>query len=78
MQNLKLPDPEKPDELVWPRPTNYFSISMVPITKHPGGDWWQVKQAENARRRAEDEKRAEALVQEEGRIRNNPALWRRS
>jgi len=29
------------------------------------------------RRRAEDEKRAEALREEEGVIRNDPALWRK-
>jgi hypothetical protein len=77
MQNLKLPDPEKPDALVWPQPVNYFSAGIVPTLPHPGANWHQVKQAENARRRAEDEKRADALHEEEARVRNDPKLWRR-
>jgi hypothetical protein len=32
---------------------------------------------EAQRRRAEDEKRAEALLEEEARVRNDPKLWRR-
>jgi hypothetical protein len=77
MQKLKLPSLEHPNAMIWPRPTNYFSTSIVPITKHPGGDWWQATQAENARGRIEDEARAEALHEEEGRVRNDPKLWRR-
>jgi hypothetical protein len=77
MQNLKLPDPEKPDALVWPPYRGINVTSVVPIFQNPGADWWQVKQAENARRRADDEKRAAALREEEGRVRNDPKLWRR-
>ena len=77
MQKLKLPSLEHPNAMIWPRPTNYFSTSIVPITKHPGGDWWQATQAENARGRIEDEARAAALHEEEGRVRNDPKLWRR-
>lgn len=77
MQNLKLPDWEKPNALAWPQPVNYFSAGIVPIRPHPAGNWWQEKQAEAARRRAEDEKCAEELAQEGGRVRNNPALWKK-
>ena len=77
MQNLKLPDWAKPNDLAWPRPMDYFSPNLVPLTKHVGADWHEVLQAEGARRRIEDEKRAEALAQEEGRIRNDPKLWRK-
>ncbi len=77
MKNLKLPDWEKPNALAWPQPVNYFSAGIVPIRPHPAGNWWQEKQAETARRRAEDEKRAEELAQEGGRVRNNPALWKK-
>ena len=77
MQNLKLPDWEKPNALAWPQPTNYFSTSIVPIFQNPGASWHEVLAEENARRRAEDEKRAEELAQEGGRVRNNPALWKK-
>ena len=77
MQNLKLPDAEKPNALVWPPYRGIDVASVVPIFGHPGADWWQVTQAENARRRAEDEARAEALQEEEARVRNDPKLWRR-
>ena len=77
LQDLKLPSFNEPAKLVWPphRPIDWSSV--VPVFRHPGADWWQAKQAENARRRAEDEKRAEALHEEEGRVRNDPKLWRR-
>ena len=77
MQNLKLPDWEKPNALAWPQPVNYFSASIVPIFQNTGANWHEVLEEENARRRADDEKRAEALHEEEARVRNNPALWRR-
>ena len=77
MQNLKLPDPEKPDAEAWPPYRGINVASVVPILGHPGADWWQVTQAENARRRAEDEARAEVLHEEEGCVRNDPKLWRR-
>jgi hypothetical protein len=50
---------------------------VVPLRPHPGSDWYKVQQQEAARRRAEDEKRAEALHEEEARVRNDPKLWRR-
>jgi hypothetical protein len=77
MQNLKLPDPEKPNAEAWPRPTNYFSPSIVPIFQNPSANWHEVLAEENARRRADDEKRAEALLKQEGCVRNDPKLWRR-
>jgi hypothetical protein len=77
MQNLKLPDPEKPDALVWPPYRGINVASVMPIFQNLGADWWPVKQAENARRRSEDDKRAEAMHEEEGRVRNDPKLWRR-
>jgi hypothetical protein len=78
MKNLKLPDWEKPNTEAWPRPTNYFSPSIVPILPNPGANWHEVLAEENARRRADDEKRAEALHEEEARVRNDPKLWRRA
>ena len=77
MKNLKLPDWEKPNAEAWPRPTNYFSPSIVPIFQNPGASWHEVLAEENARRRADDEARAAALHEEEGRVRNDPKLWKR-
>src|ERR1035437_9851844 len=73
---LALPNPDKPSELLWPPPANINYANITPILGTPGGDWWQVTQAENARRRAEDEARAEVLHEEEGCVRNDPKLWR--
>jgi hypothetical protein len=77
LKDLKLPSFSEPTKLAWPpyRPVDWSSV--VPVRPHPGADWWQAKQAENARGRAEDEKRAEALHEKEGRVRNDPKLWRR-
>jgi hypothetical protein len=77
MQNLKLPDPEKPNAEAWPPYRGINVASVVPIFQNPGANWHEVLAEENARRRAEDEKRAEALHEEEGRVRNDPKLWRR-
>jgi hypothetical protein len=77
LKNLKLPSFSEPEKLAWPVQKLVDWSSVVPVRPHPGADWWQAKQAENARRRAEDEKRAEALHEEEGRVRNDPKLWRR-
>jgi hypothetical protein len=77
MKDLKLPNWENPSKLSWPLPSNIDWSTTVPIVAHPGGDWWKVQQAAVAQQRAEDAKRAEELVQEEGRTRNNPALWKR-
>ena len=74
---LALPNPDKPSELLWPPPANINYASIVPILGNPGGDWWQATQAENARGRIEDEARAAALHEEEGRVRNDPKLWKR-
>src|SRR5664280_2166543 len=74
---LALPNPDRPTELSWPPPANINYANITPILGTPGGDWWQATQAENARWRAEDEKRAEALHEEEGHVRNDPKLWRR-
>jgi hypothetical protein len=76
MQDLKLPSFSDPTKLAWPVQKLPDWSSVVPVRPHPGADWWQAKHAENARRRAEDEKRAEAL-HEEARVRNDPKLWRR-
>jgi hypothetical protein len=77
MKDLKLPGFIKSTKLAWPphRPIDWSSV--VPAFRHPSADWWQAKQAENARGRIEDEKRAEALHEEEARVRNDPKLWRR-
>jgi hypothetical protein len=77
IRNLKLPSLEHPNAMIWPRPTNYFSPSIVPIFQNPSANWHEVLAEENARRRADDEKRAEALREEEARVRNDPKLWRR-
>jgi hypothetical protein len=61
----------------WPPPANINYTNITPILGTPGGDWWQPLQAENASRRAEDEARAEVLLEEEGCVRNDPKLWRR-
>jgi hypothetical protein len=74
---LALPNPDKPSELSWPLPLNINYASIMPILGHRGSDWYKVQQQEAARRRAEDEKRAEALHEEEARVRNDPKLWRR-
>ena len=77
--NLKLPDAKKPSELAWPPPPPPIDYSaLAAVRPHPGANWYAVNQAEAARRRTEDEKRAEELREEEGRIRNNPALWRKT
>jgi hypothetical protein len=77
MQNLKLPDWEKPNALAWPQPVNYFSAGIVPIFQNPGANWHEVLAEENARGRIEDEARAAAMREEEGRVRNDPKLWKR-
>ena len=74
---LALPNPDRPTELSWPPPANINYANITPILGNPGGDWWQATQAENARGRIEDEARAEALREEEARVRNDPKLWRR-
>jgi hypothetical protein len=40
--------------------------SVVPIFQNPGADWWQAKQAENARRRAEAEKACRSVARGRG------------
>jgi hypothetical protein len=77
LKDLALPSFTEPTKLAWPVQKLPDWSSVVPVFRHPGADWWQAKQAENARRRAEDEKRAEALHEEEARVRNDPKLWRR-
>jgi hypothetical protein len=77
LADLKLPNPDMPGEFSWPPPANINYANIMPIFQNPGADWGQAKQAENARRRAEDEARAEAMHEEEGRVRNDPKLWRR-
>jgi hypothetical protein len=74
---LALPNPDKPSELSWPQPVNINYAGVTPILGHRGSDWYKVQQQEAARRRAEDEKRAEAMHEEEARVRNDPKLWRR-
>ena len=66
-----------PGEFSWPPPVNINYANIMPIFQSSGADWWKIEQAENARRRAEDEKRAEELQEEEGRVRDDPKLWRR-
>jgi hypothetical protein len=73
---LQLPDWDRPSKLAWPPYRGIDIASIVPIFQHPGDRWFEAQQEENARRRAEDEKRAEALREEEGRVRNNPKLWK--
>jgi hypothetical protein len=58
-------------------PSRNLTPTPLPFRPHPAGNWWREKQADAARRRAEDEKRAEELAQEGGRVRNNPALWKK-
>jgi hypothetical protein len=76
-KELVLPNPDKPSVMLWPPapPQNYIDTS--PIIASPSDKWWETQQAEAARRRIEDVKRADAVHEEEGRIANNPALWRR-
>jgi hypothetical protein len=74
---LALPNPDKPGELSWPPPAKINYANITPILGTPGSDWWQATQAENARGRIEDEARAAALHEKEGRVRNDPKLWRR-
>jgi hypothetical protein len=77
LKQLTLPDPNKPSQMLWPLPVNYFRPEIVPTLGNPGGDWWKIQQAENAKRRATEEARADALHAEESRVRNDPKLWRR-
>jgi hypothetical protein len=78
LADLKLPDPDKPSQMAWPKPVSYFSPEIVPILGSPGSDWWKIQQEENAKRKATEEARAEALHAEEARVRNDPKLWKRS
>jgi hypothetical protein len=74
MKELKLPDWTEPAELAWPPPPPPIDYSSItPMRSHPAGDWWQVQQAEAARKREQIEKREEELRREEGR---SPALLR--
>lgn len=76
--DLKLPNPDKPTVNLWPpAPHNYGTDNLTPILGSPGNEWWKTQQAEGARARIEDAKRADALQEEEGRVRNDPKLWRR-
>jgi hypothetical protein len=77
LADLKLPNPDMPGEFSWPPPANINYANIMPIFRNPGANWHEVSAEENARRRAEDEKRAEALHEEEARVRNDPKLWRR-
>jgi hypothetical protein len=76
IENLTLPDPNKPNEPLWPLPVNYFIRGLVPHMPNPGADWHATLQAENARRKAEDIKRTAEQEEKEAKIRNNPALWK--
>jgi len=74
--NLVLPDPES-NKNFWPPSSNINWAEVTPVFASPGDEWWKVQQAEGARTRIEDAKRADALQEEEGRVRNDPKLWRR-
>jgi hypothetical protein len=73
LADLKLPDPDKPKKMAWPKPVSYFSPGIVPILGSPGGDWWKAQQAEDARKRAEALRIEAELQQAEGRNRDLPA-----
>jgi hypothetical protein len=75
--DLVLPNPDKPSVMAWPLPSNIDWSAVTPIFRSPGDEWWKTQQAEGARARIEDAKRADALQAEEGRVRNDPKLWRR-
>jgi hypothetical protein len=77
IMNMELPDFMHQQKLLWPPAPINYAINVVPVRPHPGSEWWQQQQAEDDGRRAEDEKRAAALHEEEGRVRNDPKLWRR-
>jgi hypothetical protein len=75
--DLVLPNPDKPSVMAWPLPSNIDWSAVTPILGNPGSEWLEIRQAENARARIEDAKRADALNDDEGRVRNDPKLWRR-
>jgi hypothetical protein len=76
--DLVLPNPDKPGVMSWPPAEHNFATdNITPILGNPGSSWWEIQQAESARARIEDAKRADALNDDEGRVRNDPKLWRR-
>jgi len=73
MQDLKLPSFSEPTKLVWPVQKLPDWSSVVPVFRHPGADWWKVKEEEEARKRAEAARIEAGHQQAEGRNRELPA-----
>jgi hypothetical protein len=51
MQDLKLPSFSDPTKLAWPVQKLPDWSSVVPVFRHPGAEWWKVKEEEEARGR---------------------------
>jgi hypothetical protein len=71
---IKLPDWEYPAKLAWPPPPppiDYAAIAGVAGARpHPSGDWWKVKEEEQARKRAEATRLEAEHLQQQARNRD--------
>jgi hypothetical protein len=73
IMEIQLPDWEQQNKLMWPPDRHVDYSQVVPTFRHPGGDWWRVKEEEEARKRAEATRHEAEHQQQEGCNRELPA-----